>query len=446
MSRRSAALAVTVAAMLIAAAMPARAATTPPVATASIYEPTVAPAALAAQGCGAAQAGETGIVVLDFGRPAYIRRIRRYGTLDYGGRVVTNAQIETGLQWFAWGYHHCLKPGAEGWLTVARGTNDSCSNDDPTCCPNGCRDEPPSFLKAGTNWAIWTAALQHHLVARHLTGILRVTAGDDLEPAWNPDYWASAYFALGFAAGAQPYARHGLHLHLLDYGSLDAGVWTLARQHQIAAGWDDLAFPEIYVASQAQEWEGLDVWTAQATDRPLPILGVTSQWAASEPAVCGYTPAEAYQELLTELASDPSTSGQTSIPFATNFACDRSYPTAAGPRSAAVPTAAPAGAAVLDYSGGAGVPVPFAASALRPTSLWLGRVGGLHVAVYAGSQPAGGRGLLVVRATAADGELAWQRRLLAPPDVGPLTLVAVGAGGIRVRAAGWSGVFPLAGR
>jgi hypothetical protein len=419
----------------------ARAAATPPTPTASIYEPTVAPAALRAQGCGAARAGETGIVILDFGRPAYIGRSRRYGTLDYAGTVVSNGQIEQAMEAFAGGYARCRSETATGTLAVARGTNDSCSNDDPACCPHGCRAEPPSFELAGRRWAMWVQSFYRHLVADRLTPILRATGADDLEPGWNPDYWASAYFALGYELGALPAANHGLHLHLLDYGSLDGSIWTLPRQRQIAAGWFDLPFPEIYVQGQAAQWEALDVWSAQATGARLPIVGVTTQWAASEPASCGYTPAQGYQALLAELASNPATQAQTSIPFATNFACDRSHPTAGALVPAAGATAR--GGPVLAYGAGRGIPVPFAASQLAPRDLWLGRLGAFGLAVYSGARPSDGRGLVIVRATEADGGLAWQRRLLAPAGVGAVSLVSVGASGIRVAAAGWRRTYSL---
>ena len=434
MIRRWTALSAATAAACLVFATAAGAATTPPPATASIYEPTVAPAALEAQGCGAARAGETGIVMLDFGRPAYIRATREYGTLDYGGRIVSNTQIEAAMEAFAQGYAGCRSDSASGTLTVARATNDSCSNDDPACCPHGCKDEPLSFELAGRRWGMWVQSFYRHLATTHLTPILRATGGDDLEPGWNPDYWASAYFALGFEQQAVSAARHGLHLHLLDFGSLDGSIWTPQRQHQIAAGWFDLPFPEIYVQGQAAEWEALDVWTVQATGARLPILGVTTQWAASEPTGCGYTPAQGYQEMLTELASDPSTQAQTSIAFATNFACDRSYPTARPQANSSIPLAT--GGPVLAYGAGQGIPLPFAASQLDPRDLWLGRLGTLGLAVYSGDRPADGRGLLIVRATDPDGELAWQRRLLAPAGMGSLRIVAVSGHSIEVAAAG----------
>jgi len=438
--RGPAALMAAAAAACLLLATPATAATTP-TPTASIYEPTVAPAALQAQGCGAATAGETGIVMLDFGRPAYNHSLADYGTLDYAGNLVTNTDIENAMQAFAQGYAKCRSASLAGTLTVARATNNSCSNDDPACCPHGCSAEPPSFDQAGRRWAMWVQTFYRYLAGADLTPILRSTGGDDLEPGWNPDYWASAYFALGFEQQAVLAANHGLHLHLLDFGSLDGSIWTLTRQHQIAAGWFDLAFPEIYVSGQAAEWEALDVWSFQATGARLPIVGVTTQWAASEPTSCGYTPAQGYGALLTEFASDPLTQNQTVIPYATNFACDRSYPTA-GPLVAGRAATA-TGGPVTAYGSGRGIPLPLARSQLVPRDLWLGRLGALGLAVYAGARPGSGRGLVVIRATSPDGSVAWERWLRAPAGVGSLRLVAVGGHAIEVAAAGWRHAYPI---
>src|SRR4051794_4353645 len=61
----------------------------------SLYEHTASASVLAHQGCSAARRGESGVVVLDFGKPAYGHH--SYGTIDFASRFISNHEITIGM-------------------------------------------------------------------------------------------------------------------------------------------------------------------------------------------------------------------------------------------------------------------------------------------------------------------------------------------------------------
>src|SRR5579864_5233410 len=115
-----------------------------PRATISLYEHTV-DRTIRRQGCSAARRGVGGIVILDFGQPAY--NGSSYGTYLFSGRFAANKAITRALYAYAYGYHGCLRRGSTLKITLARGT----SNYHP---------QVPSAYRAGRKWARETMALQ----------------------------------------------------------------------------------------------------------------------------------------------------------------------------------------------------------------------------------------------------------------------------------------------
>jgi len=108
--------------------------------TTSIYEHGTSTSTLYNQGCSAGSAASSGVVILDFGRPA--EKSNNYGTIDFSGNFDTDSDILTAMEQFAQGYHDCLPGGSSAKVSIARGTNNSCSNEDLVCCPRGCGLQP----------------------------------------------------------------------------------------------------------------------------------------------------------------------------------------------------------------------------------------------------------------------------------------------------------------
>ena len=251
--------------------------------TVSIYEQSAQPWILAAQGCSAAKRHESGIVILDFGRPAFERG--GYGTLLFSGRFAKNHKITAALLGYANGYSSCLPGGSTASIEIARGT----SNYHPTV---------PSAYTAGVRWARETNKLGLVLAEKGLAGQVTVAAADDAEPAWDRQFHQTRDFFHGFRA-----AVHGHTLY--DYGSLDGGVgavWSARQAWYVAGGLPyTKALPEIYNAAMAREWTEL-AWIARVRfHRDVHFAGVMTQGTAS--CNCGLRQAEAHDVLVQALDS-----------------------------------------------------------------------------------------------------------------------------------------------
>ena len=249
--------------------------------TLSIYEQTVKPRFLTAQGCNAARRHESGVVVLDFGKPAYEHG--GYGSLLFSGRFAPNHKITAAMLHYARGYVGCLPKGSTASIELARGT----SNYHPVV---------PSAYAAGVRWARETNKLGRELHRHWLGAHVEAAAADDAEPAWDPSFRKTRQFFHGFRA-----AVHG-HT-LFDYGSLDGGVgevWS-ARQAWYAAGGlpNTKALPEIYSSAIAQQWAELARIARGRYHRAVRFAGVMTQGTVS--CNCGLRPTAAHRVLAQAL-------------------------------------------------------------------------------------------------------------------------------------------------
>lgn len=250
--------------------------------TVSLYERDANPSHLAHQGCAAARRGERGIVVLDFGKPAYGRHT--YGTIDFSNRFITNHQITAGMLGWARGYVRCLTPGSTAHVTLARGT----SNYHPYV---------PSVKDAGRHWAGAVLALGWKLHRSGLSSHVGSAGADDAEPAWDPSFHKTKLFIRGFRE-----ASHGRTLY--DYGSLDGGVgsiWSARQMMYVLGGRGHTAvLPEIYYSSQAKQWAQIAYIAHRWFHRRVHFAGVMTQGSTS--CDCGYRPLAAHRALVRELA------------------------------------------------------------------------------------------------------------------------------------------------
>jgi hypothetical protein len=251
--------------------------------TLSIYEQTVKPRFLTAQGCNAARRHESGIVVLDFGKPAFYHG--GYGTLLFSGRFAPNRQITNAMLRYAHGYVSCLPKGSTASIELARGT----SNYHPHL---------PSAYSAGVRWARETNRLGLKLARKGLDEHVEAAAADDAEPAWDPAFRKTRQFFHGFSA-----AVHGHTLY--DYGSLDGGVgeiWSARQAWYVAGGLPNTkALPEIYNSAMAQQWAEL-ARIARGYHHNVQFAGVMTQGTAS----CdrGLRPTEAHAALANALDAE----------------------------------------------------------------------------------------------------------------------------------------------
>jgi hypothetical protein len=245
--------------------------------THSIYEHKVHPWILEAQGCSAARRQESGIAVLDFGKPALEHG--GYGTLLFSGRFAKNHMITAAMLGYARGYVRCLPSGSTASIEIARGT----SNYHPAV---------PSAYAAGVRWARETNRLGLMLAEHGLDTHVQAAAADDAEPAWDPHFRKTREFFHGFRA-----AVHGHTLY--DYGSLDGGVgavWSARQAWYVAGGLRHTeALPEIYNSDMAQEWAELARIASGRYHRGVQFAGVMTQGTPS--CSCGLRPSAAHRVL-----------------------------------------------------------------------------------------------------------------------------------------------------
>jgi hypothetical protein len=252
--------------------------------TLSIYEHTANPKALAHQGCYAARRHESGVVILDFGKPAASHG--GYGTLLFSGRFAPNRRITNAMFGYARGYVSCLPDGSTATIELSRGT----SNYHPSV---------PSAYTAGVRWARETNRLGRMLARKGLDAHVGSAAADDAEPAWDPAFRQTRQFFHGFRA-----AVHG-HT-LFNYGSLDGGVgavWTARQAWYVSGGLPNTkALPEIYNSAMAEQWAELARIASGKYHHGIHFAGVMTQGTSS--CDCGLRPTEAHDALATALDAE----------------------------------------------------------------------------------------------------------------------------------------------
>lgn len=251
-------------------------------ATISLYEHTTNAFVLGRQGCRAAKRGVGGVVILDFGKPAF--NGNTYGTILFSSRFAANREITRGMLGYARGYVNCLPRGLDASISLARGT----SNYHP---------HVPNPFHAGWRWANETKLLQRLLRAKGLSRHVTAAAADDVEPAWDRTFWRTRDFYRG-------YARAQVGLLLYNYGSLDGGVrhgiWSVRQAFFVASGMRySRAIPEIYSAAMAREWADLARAARTRYHRPVKFAGVmTTHTSANH----GMKPVAAHSLLTRALA------------------------------------------------------------------------------------------------------------------------------------------------
>jgi hypothetical protein len=262
-------------------------------ATISLYEHTVRRSSLRRQGCDAAKRGVGGVVILDFGQPAY--NGHTYGTYLFSGAFAGNAEITNAMHSYAAGYHRCLAKASMLSISLARGT----SNYHP---------QVPSPYQAGRRWARETRELQRRLEARGLADHVTSAAADDVEPAWDRSFHRTRDFFRGYRD-----AEGGNVLY--NFGSLDGGVgsvWNASQIFFVASGMKYVAaIPEIYNPAMAQQWADLAHIAKRRYHRPLKFAGVMTTHTSGNHAM---KPRDAHKILVRALADTVGADAVDDVP------------------------------------------------------------------------------------------------------------------------------------
>jgi hypothetical protein len=248
----------------------------------SLYERTTRRTILRQQGCHAARRGVAGIVILDFGKPAWNHHT--YGTILFSNRFAGNRRVTRAMFAYTRGYVRCLRRGSNARIVLARGT----SNYHPSV---------PSTYKAGRKWARETMRLAHLLSEHGLATHVVSAAADDVEPSWDRSFHRTRDFFRGFRDA------HTGHL-LYNFGSLDGGIgsiWSARQAFFVSSGMRySRAIPEIYNRAMAHQWARLSREALHRYHRPLRFAGVITQHRAR--CGCSLKPNQAHRTLVRALA------------------------------------------------------------------------------------------------------------------------------------------------
>jgi hypothetical protein len=255
-------------------------------ATISLYEHTVRRSNLREQGCDAAKRGVGGVVILDFGQPAY--NGHTYGTNLFSGAFAGNSKITGAMLAYAVGYRRCLAKGSKLAISLARGTSNY-------------HIDVPSAFQAGRRWARETKKLQRLLEARGLAAHVSSAAADDVEPAWDRTFHRTRDFFRGYRAAETGHV-------LYNFGSLDGGVgsvWNAKQIFYVASGMKyAAAIPEIYNHAMAQQWAEVAHLAKHRYHRPMKFAGVMTTHTSGNH---GMKPRDAHKLLVRALAGADGT-------------------------------------------------------------------------------------------------------------------------------------------
>src|ERR1700722_15196578 len=239
--------------------------------TTSYYERNANPAVLYRQGEQAGKADAQGVVILDFGRPAYLDGSD--GTWSYSDAFVSLVSIASAVESYVSAYYRYAPSYAT--LNVAVGTNNSCGTGQPCggiIC--GCPDEPPSFTAWGGEFALsveqlgaWVTRVK---AQNGFSDDVRIIAADDAEPGFDPGFDNTYNLLEGYATAVE-----GSYPAMVDYGSADPHFWTERQLFKIAYGLrPDIPMPEIYNSANAAEWVALVRYAKTQHHESVPIYGV----------------------------------------------------------------------------------------------------------------------------------------------------------------------------
>lgn len=270
--------------------------------TTSHYEVNAKPGRLYLQGKYAGRDSAQGIVILDFGRPAY--GVGGYGTVDFSDSFITMSAITKAVEFYIMGYFRYAP--AQTTLYVAVGTNNSCGTAQPCgAAVCGCNYEPPDFATWGAHLAQTVEAIGGWVAmvkAQYgYTDEVRVVAGDDAEPAYDPGYTNTYALLNGYAA-----AVGGTAPAMVDYGSAEAHYWSERQLFQVAYGFPpDVAMPEVYYHNDAADWAALLRYAKEKLGKVINIYGVLAGGPGTNSAQAAYSDMLAAAEAITNQSSIP---------------------------------------------------------------------------------------------------------------------------------------------
>lgn len=259
--------------------------------TTSHYVDSLSTSTLYNWGCSAAQRGEGGTIILDFGQPWYNGTQYGTNTLGTSNPFASISDITSLAESFLNGYWSCGSPVA----TIVIGTS-NCSAGISCTAAGGYVGAPH-----GTAWSQMIVALVNYVTTHGYQGREAVVGGSDIEPGWGTAD-TSATDTKNWITGYQSVPGYTSYL---DYGSADGmpfDVWYMDKTTQTyhagcptctgTNGWgqEDLwyvawgasaawPFPEIYFRDgrNAAQWYRMTLYALQHHSAKMYFRGTLTQ-------------------------------------------------------------------------------------------------------------------------------------------------------------------------
>lgn len=282
----------------------------PPPWTTSRYVVTTDRNSLNRAGCNQGRAGESGVVILDFGYPVYNTSTGQYGTrlLDASNAYVSFDDIEWLVTEFLQGYYTCATVQGQH-IVLALGVN----------------NHPRYGGVIPAHGQIWGQVVDDIVdfinYPPSMSDKISAAAAVDIEFSWNSSAatrnWLDAY---------QPAYRNPIY----NFGSCDSCPWSGGTNWVPANGWtyEDIYYvsydaslawplPEIYKTNgqHSDQWQRVSKYGYTAHSSAMRFMGSMTQWYAcqdTDPGACAAnmtnnSPAQGWTQLWQALNADPAT-------------------------------------------------------------------------------------------------------------------------------------------
>lgn len=266
--------------------------------TTSYYESSTSASTLQNQGCTAAR-GPSGVIVLDFGEPAYSGGV--YGTDDFGGHFDSDNTLFHAVANFIYGAWNCHTSSTN--IAVAVGTSNY----------GGWMGSysTSAWYAAGQQWGDLVNNDQNYSSSNGYSNYIGVIGADDIEVEWA-GYSQSSNFVNGY----NNTSSHAFFDYGDDSGGANPSPWTAYEVWYVAWGAaDDYPLPEIYYQADAtSDWEQLAIWACNNGHGAMGFKGTMAEYPT------GNYPSTAFDEMYNAEASNSCTAGGLSyLIFSTNI-------------------------------------------------------------------------------------------------------------------------------